>query len=610
LQDFEIFDTIKGLNPTEDFAKAKRKLEMAVNDSAAGYTTEQKQLAKDLAKNEQRYKNAAETKRSLVVKNLIEMFKSGLPNTTDEFLKDTAKQNKITLEDMQIVLKTVGGASGSSAEDVQLFQKSQILPTSSSMAEIDRGIASLKRLSADKVAQFPKLTDVNNVYDVLACVCGNNADFYRKQSNATVMPYIEKFNQENAQAGSESAVGLAVSILEFAKTNIFANEEQRQKYNNYVIYTTPTVQGEIKKITAIVGEYHDEVSATRHIAQLDKAFGNYNIAVSIFNAEAKRMDNPIIPPKNIQNPIDMSAIIDELKSSLLDELKHEQEQKAPENNITVIKPQKKLIYDPKCPYCGNIDYLLDTAFDDIVWHEKVNMIYMDALGYTNCIHCKRRLSISQFGQLGLSEDFKDTPTVVHIRVSIGKADPTTDTEIENEDTEDTLAEKIKKFFWKCSGYFQIVSTLAAIIFLIVYFLQYPLESVTLFVLGTRIAFFIGGPLILFLLIRLLESNIKRDIILLIISTVSSYIVAILITEDFTNESELYEISFEIFLRLYNALNIYPFYTISLSVWALFGLLTIHFTFLSKVLDEISYLGILIYIAAILLSIGIIGIIVN
>ncbi|MCL1995480.1 MAG: hypothetical protein FWG63_04655 [Defluviitaleaceae bacterium] len=313
MKDHEIFDIIKGLNfKTHDFDSAKKILSSARNDQDGIYSKDQKKLFGEILKSDTRYNTAREQKRQEFLETLTDMLKkTSSMYLTDEYLQSYATHNDITVNEAKTVHINAGWtfeqgqAKEEKTQEITIKPFNQIILESTSA--IEGYFDEFKKMSQNDRARVSGLESAQSVYDVLVCFYRGVAADYKNKSNAEIVDLINEFGKKHALASSTTAEGIAASILRNAATNIFNSNASREKYNNYIIYRTPTVQEAINVIKMLpTPSLIEPKMANPIIKQLADAFGDDSIAVSLYNHAAKLEDSPYIP-KPVQYPTAMEV---------------------------------------------------------------------------------------------------------------------------------------------------------------------------------------------------------------------------------------------------------------------------------------------------------------
>ena len=301
MKDHEIFDVIKSLNfKTDNYADAKVKLKLARNDNMGVYTKEQKKLFDEISKSETRYATAKAHKKNIFLKELTEKICSLYTYVTTDDLAEFAKHNGITKDEAQAIHSNAGieirKATGKQITATDLKPKSEIMLVGAALQPIEKGIEDLNKLAPTKISLYPGLSEVTNIYEVLACLFKGTQKDYRAKNSVEIKKLMDERGVEISTTGNaDTADGILKSLLAAAGTNIFSSEEKRAKYDNYVIYNSVAMQKIIEKIKIVPPSSFNDETANPLIAQINDFFEDDIISISLFNDAAKLMKKPYIP---------------------------------------------------------------------------------------------------------------------------------------------------------------------------------------------------------------------------------------------------------------------------------------------------------------------------
>lgn len=197
---------------------------------------------------------------------------------------------------------------------------------------------------------------VTDLYAFAAYLEGEpeNAALYRSKTTAELLglfdSHAKRFAMRNDDLGK-----LCASLSTAAKTYVFNSDENRQAYENFLKYKSPSLTALFESMQgASKADLLDVKFAEPCIKRISEVFGNYDTALAIYNREAGLKDDPYIPLKPVYHiKCEYCGQVSEFPSE-------EDAQKA--NQCTNCKKElfKKCskcgklipVSRDKCPHCG------------------------------------------------------------------------------------------------------------------------------------------------------------------------------------------------------------------------------------------------------------------
>ena len=197
---------------------------------------------------------------------------------------------------------------------------------------------------------------VTDLYAFAAYLEGEpeNAALYRSKTTAELLglfdSHAKRFAMRNDDLGK-----LCASLSTAAKTYVFNSDENRQAYENFLKYKSPSLTALFESMQgASKADLLDVKFAEPCIKRISEVFGNYDTALAIYNREAGSKDDPYIPLKPVYHiKCEYCGQVSEFPSE-------EDAQKA--NQCTNCKKElfKKCskcgklipVSRDKCPHCG------------------------------------------------------------------------------------------------------------------------------------------------------------------------------------------------------------------------------------------------------------------
>lgn len=197
---------------------------------------------------------------------------------------------------------------------------------------------------------------VTDLYAFAAYLEGEpeNAALYRSKTTAELLGlfdvHAKRFAMRNDDLGK-----LCASLSTAAKMYVFNSDENRQAYENFLKYKSPSLTALFESMQgASKADLLDTKFAEPCIKRISEVFGNYDTALAIYNREAGLKDEPYIPLKPVYHfKCEYCGQVSEFPSE-------EDAQKA--NQCTNCKKElfKKCskcgklipVSKDKCPHCG------------------------------------------------------------------------------------------------------------------------------------------------------------------------------------------------------------------------------------------------------------------
>ncbi len=184
------------------------------------------------------------------------------------------------------------------------FKKSEIDPLKALPkfpTNADKTFAELEvlRESKDPNPNGPDLTLATDFYAFAAYLVGEpeNAAEYRSKSTPELATLLDGFAKRLATR-NDNLGKLCASLATAGKSYVFNSEDNRQAYGAYLKYRTPSLtrlfasMGRVSKSDLLDARFAEEC-----IRQISDVFGNYEVALAIYNREAGLKDDPYIPEK-------------------------------------------------------------------------------------------------------------------------------------------------------------------------------------------------------------------------------------------------------------------------------------------------------------------------
>lgn len=150
----------------------------------------------------------------------------------------------------------------------------------------------------------PNGTDTSLVTDLYAFAAylegePENAALYRSKMTTELLglfdSHAKRFAMRNDDLGK-----ICASLSTAAKTYVFNTDENRQAYENFLKYKSPSLAALFESMQgASKANLLDAKFAEPCIKRISEVFGNYDTALAIYNREAGLKDDPYVPLKPV-----------------------------------------------------------------------------------------------------------------------------------------------------------------------------------------------------------------------------------------------------------------------------------------------------------------------
>ena len=154
------------------------------------------------------------------------------------------------------------------------------------------------RKSKDPNPQGHDLKMSVDLYAFTAYLCSKpgsaaeNPAEYKAKSTSELRSILDGFARQLSQR-SDPFGRLCASIASAGKSYVFNSDENRAAYDKYLLYRSPQMEKIFTVIKAVsVSEKYDPKFAESCIKQISSVFGEYDVALAIYNKEAGLKDEP------------------------------------------------------------------------------------------------------------------------------------------------------------------------------------------------------------------------------------------------------------------------------------------------------------------------------
>ncbi|MBQ9419099.1 MAG: hypothetical protein IJU31_01845 [Synergistaceae bacterium] len=189
---------------------------------------------------------------------------------------------------------------------VEKIEPSKAMPVFPSNREnIAKEIESLKQKVRKAKTLNPQLPDadfIKDLYDFAAYVSDDveNAKDYRTFSTKQLKSILEAIKQKYIQMNSETVEKTESNIAGFAVLYVFDSDAHRKGYDQYLLYSSPVLTELFTNMKGLSeADLRDPDIAELCIKEIEKVFGDHDVALAIYNNEAGFRNDPYIPDRSV-----------------------------------------------------------------------------------------------------------------------------------------------------------------------------------------------------------------------------------------------------------------------------------------------------------------------
>jgi len=240
------------------------------------------------------------TKREIsILKATVEFQKqSGIHVITNGTIRTQVRKTKLSKEKVEKIYSD----SGFTISTVDPNKEYPKFPTNA-----DKIFDELKVLRGMK-DQNPQGHDLAMCVDLYAFIAylsstpGNPAESsaeYKAKATTDLKNLLDSFSRPLSQRNDPLGKLLA-SIASAGKSYVFNSEDNRTAYEKHLLYRSEQMERIFTVIRTVSdADKYEAKFAENCIKQISSIFGDYNVALAIYNKEAKITDDPYIPEKAI-----------------------------------------------------------------------------------------------------------------------------------------------------------------------------------------------------------------------------------------------------------------------------------------------------------------------
>ena len=166
-------------------------------------------------------------------------------------------------------------------------------------------IESLKQKVQKAKKLNPNLQDadfIKDLYDFAAYVSDDveNARDYRTFSTKQLSKILEAIKQKFTMMNSETVEKTESNIAGYAVSYVFDSDAHRKGYDQYLLYSSPELTELFANMKGLSeSDLRDPDIAELCIKEIEKVFGDYDVALAIYNDKAGFRNDPYIPDRAV-----------------------------------------------------------------------------------------------------------------------------------------------------------------------------------------------------------------------------------------------------------------------------------------------------------------------
>ena len=218
--------------------------------------------------------------------SVMEAFKANVKvmakqTVAEQYVQSWCEKTKLSEQSIRSILKSLD------IEVIKFEIKIPEFPESTRMREIEKELGNLRRFG-EVNSEYFDLKHVNDMYDFVAYLERNIIDsneYHDKRFNElnTILASYTKSNSGH----QAPPVDICVRIAAPASTMLFNSEENKEKYDNYLLYNSLKMNELKSQIKALPDDaLKSPEFADNIIMEIEQIFNDKNYALSIYNHEA------------------------------------------------------------------------------------------------------------------------------------------------------------------------------------------------------------------------------------------------------------------------------------------------------------------------------------
>jgi hypothetical protein len=185
---------------------------------------------------------------------------------------------------------------------IEIKQTRRLKEIWKSMPYNERIFDTIAALRKEKPLNNVDLSSVADLYSFAAYLCdgaGTSGAIYRAKTTPELQILFDGFSKKFAGL-PDNYSHLCADISTNGKTRVFGSDEARREYDLYLLYKTPKLTELFKLLKNLPPQNKtDSKYAEKCIQKISEVFGDYDIALAIYNKEAEIENDPYEPERYV-----------------------------------------------------------------------------------------------------------------------------------------------------------------------------------------------------------------------------------------------------------------------------------------------------------------------
>ena len=221
------------------------------------------------------------------------MKQSGTRIVTDGAVRTQKKQTQLSKERIEQAFKD----AGIEIKRVEPLSKVLKFPNNA-----QKTYDSIEALGKRRLLNGTELSGITDLYSLAAFLCGEaeNAALFREKSTSELKAAFDSLAIRFAGGAGDKITDLYKDIIAAGKSFVFNSEDNRKAYDNFLLYKKPELVSLFATMKGVPRQgLREPKLAEDCIRKISSVFGDYDIALAIYNKEAGLEDDPYSPEKAI-----------------------------------------------------------------------------------------------------------------------------------------------------------------------------------------------------------------------------------------------------------------------------------------------------------------------
>lgn len=212
---------------------------------------------------------------------------------------DKTLSGGLPLKDIEAVYK----ANGFTVVEIPPLKNVPVFPTN--IEAVHRDLEELRSKVRKDMAINPKRKNADSVTDLYAFVAyisdgAETAKTCRKYSSSQLKAICSDYQKKYAGYPGETIEKFAANIAGQAASHVFDSNEHRKGYDQYILYKDPELQKLFEYIRALDDTLKRKPeTAEACIRKIAEVFGDYDVALALYNTEARMQNDPYEPQEAV-----------------------------------------------------------------------------------------------------------------------------------------------------------------------------------------------------------------------------------------------------------------------------------------------------------------------